>query len=134
VRRSLTLEAEPSALARARDAIAGLAGNLPDGQWRDLRIAVSELVSNAMRHGSPQGGTVELVLETSEDRVRVEVYDDGAGFAASTPTRGDEHGGWGLYIVDLVSDRWGVERAPRSCVWLELALHADAADAAVDAA
>jgi anti-sigma regulatory factor (Ser/Thr protein kinase) len=115
------MSADPSAMVRAREAIADLAPLMDEGRWRDLRIAVSELVANAIRHGSPEGGHVEVVLDDGEADVRVEVYDDGAGFLPEVvQTRGDEEGGWGLYIVDLVATRWGVESEPRSCVWFVL--------------
>jgi anti-sigma regulatory factor (Ser/Thr protein kinase) len=54
-------------------------------------------------------------------RVRVEVADPGAGFEPQP--RDDEMnrpGGWGLYLVDRIADRWGVVRNRMNRVWFEL--------------
>ena len=38
------------------------------------------------------------------------------------PSEGNETGGWGLFLVDQIADRWGVERTMSgSCVWFKLA-------------
>jgi anti-sigma regulatory factor (Ser/Thr protein kinase) len=36
---------------------------------------------------------------------------------------GDSSGGWGLFLVDQIADRWGVRRTPTgTCVWFELSV------------
>jgi anti-sigma regulatory factor (Ser/Thr protein kinase) len=56
--------------------------------------------------------------------VRFAVRDDGSGFdVPQSHRRGDPQiGGWGLYLVDAIADRWGVEHEPTT-VWLEVARH-----------
>jgi hypothetical protein len=49
----------------------------------------------------------------------VAVTDSGVGFDPPTPEAGDESG-WGLFIVDRLSHRWGVERGARTRVWFEM--------------
>jgi len=50
-----------------------------------LGLLLNELVSNSLKHGFPDGrrGTIHVVLRReSAERVRLEVWDDGAGFRA----------------------------------------------------
>jgi anti-sigma regulatory factor (Ser/Thr protein kinase) len=84
----------------------------------DAELLVSELVTNALRHGQ---GDISLSARVDEERLHVEVIDAGSGFAYD-PRHGDfdQVGGWGLDIVDVVSSRWGVHDGATR-VWFELA-------------
>jgi hypothetical protein len=56
--------------------------------------------------------------------VVVAVADEGPGFTwhPTSPPAGNESGGWGLFLVDQIADRWGVEcTTSGSCVWFEIA-------------
>jgi anti-sigma regulatory factor (Ser/Thr protein kinase) len=114
----LELLSSPGAPARARGALEGLAGVGPE-RMRDLRLLVSELVTNAVRHA--EGGIVRLVVGLRGGVVRVEVHDPGHGFqlpkAPQDPLRSS---GWGLVLVEELADRWGVDHAPRTRVWFEM--------------
>jgi hypothetical protein len=50
---------------------------------------------------------------------RVGVPDEGPGFERHVRP-GGRNVGWGLFIVDTVSDRWGVIRGPIKEVWFEI--------------
>lgn len=81
----------------------------------DAKLLVSELVSNALVHGT---GAIELRVDVETDLVRVEVSDQGNVSIAPSPTPG-AHGGWGLRIVEELADEWGVlEGSTR--VWFRL--------------
>jgi anti-sigma regulatory factor (Ser/Thr protein kinase) len=88
----------------------------------DIRLLVSELVTNAVRHADARSaGEVGLDVTIDRGRVRVEVADPGAGFEPQP--RDDEMnrpGGWGLYLVDRIADRWGVVRNHLNRVWFEI--------------
>ena len=87
-----------------------------------MRLLVSELVTNSVRHsGSPVGSKVELAVSASSNTIRVEVADAGRGFEP-TPrsTSRTEAGGWGLHLVDRLAHRWGVDRRDRVRVWFEI--------------
>ena len=85
----------------------------------DLRIVVSELVNNAVLHGS---GNVSLRSQVEQGRVRLEVADEGREGRPGIRTRpADDTGGWGLRILDSVSLGWGVLGAHG--VWAELSAH-----------
>lgn len=112
--------ARPAAIGRARhdveDALA-LAG--VDGRTSgDLLLLVSELVTNAVRHA--RGERFEVRLEVRPDALRLEVHDDGAGFDPRIQPSGDGTGGYGLYIVDRLADRWGAEGGDGGMIWLEV--------------
>jgi anti-sigma regulatory factor (Ser/Thr protein kinase) len=117
------LESSPEAAAVARLALEKLAGRVPASRLRDLRLLVSELVTNAVRHaGLVRGDRIRLVVEVGERAVRVEVHDPGHGFTPRPPRPDPARtSGWGLYLVDELADRWGVDGAGQgSRVWFEL--------------
>ena len=106
--------------AVARHALDGLDGRLPADQLGDVRLLVSELVTNAIRHAE-LSEAIRLVVTVSDGAIRVEVRDDGAGFEVETPpTDPERSSGWGLFLVETLADRWGVERGPGALVWFEL--------------
>jgi anti-sigma regulatory factor (Ser/Thr protein kinase) len=114
----------PEAPAAARDAVdAVLASQVDCDSLPDLRLCVSELVTNAVRHGHANGGSVELAMDYQPGRLRVEVVDGGNGFVP-VPRDPDPTapGGWGLVVVDQLADRWGVEDAGATRVWFEMNL------------
>jgi len=117
---SLRLEGSTDAAALARRAIGRLRTGLDPGTLETVRLLVTELVTNSVRHaGAP---SVDLRVRVDDNRVRLDVHDDGPGFSPDErpPVRG-AHGGWGLFLVDSLADRWGVEEGARgSHVWAEL--------------
>ena len=60
----------------------------------------------------------------TEPTVRIEVCDHGEGFTPA-PRNGalDEPGGFGLYLVGQLADRWGVETDEGTTVWFVLRRH-----------
>jgi two-component sensor histidine kinase len=114
----LTLPAEPRAAAIARRAVRGLP--LDEETLEVVSLLVTELVTNAVRHGRLQSETEIVVhLDVSDDLVHVDVVNQGPGFAPEPPGR-QRDGGLGLQLVDQLSDRWGVEANGETKVWLEL--------------
>ena len=129
----LTLDPTPRAAAQARIALDDLESELGAALVKDLRLMVSELVTNSIRHTVPDRlDTVELRAWMYDSRFRIEVSDAGPGFdALATPGRGEEPGGWGLFIVQSLSDRWGAERLDdRTVVWFEIDMQPEYADPA----
>ena len=115
------IAAEREAPSRARTALDGLNGALA-GLRQPVRLLVSELVTNAVRHaGSGPSQTVQVMLDCSDQRVRVEVTDEGPGFDPGRGRRIDPvQDGFGLALVDQLTDRWGVEVDEGACVWFEI--------------
>ena len=120
--RSVDLEAAPRSAGRARGAVDSLKGTLPEATFDELRLIVSELVTNAVLHsGLGRGDRLELKIIRLQHRLRIEVTDYGVGFGRSTPSPG-RNGGLGLVIVERLSDRWGHDAGPPTRVWAELAV------------
>lgn len=118
---SATLSRGPSAPARARGIVDRLLRQrqVPDVPRENALLVSSELVSNAYLHGS---GGIELRLTLFEDRVRIEVVDEGNEQAPGVREQpADESGGWGLRIVDQLALQWGVFEGTTH-VWADLAL------------
>lgn len=112
--------ARPTAIGRARHDVedALTSTDVDPSISGDLMLLVSELVTNAVRHA--RGDAFEVRLEVKPDVLRLEVHDDGSGFEPEIAPSDDGSGGYGLYIVDRLADRWGVERDARGVIWLEV--------------
>ncbi len=116
----LELPSTPAAPAAARGALdQQVAHALSDAQMRDVRLLVSELVTNAVRHA--EGAAVRLVVSLKRGVLRVEVHDLGTGFQPKAPPQDPlRASGWGLVLVQELADRWGVDGTPRTRVWFEM--------------
>jgi serine phosphatase RsbU (regulator of sigma subunit)/integral membrane sensor domain MASE1/anti-sigma regulatory factor (Ser/Thr protein kinase) len=112
----------PSAARKALSSLNGSLHLVSDERLRDVQLAVTEVIANAVRHGTPEEGAVKLVVRATEDILRVEVTDHGAGFdPASVPRPStDRGGGWGLEIVAAIARQWGVEHDGATTVWFEI--------------
>jgi anti-sigma regulatory factor (Ser/Thr protein kinase) len=111
------------AAGAARSAIAESDPTLPPALQGDLSLLVTELVTNAVRHGGASTDRpLQLDFRQQDGRIRVEVVDPGTDFERpAPPANGDHAGGWGLFLVDQIAERWGVCAAPAgTCVWFEL--------------
>jgi serine/threonine-protein kinase RsbW len=115
----LTLAPNARSVARARTAVLEALPQLDSDRLDTVRLLISELVTNALRHGD-RGEPVELHASWNS-HVRVEVVDRGDGFTPEPRTRPlDEPGGYGLLLVGSLADRWGVETNHCTTVWFEL--------------
>lgn len=88
----------------------------------DIALLLTELVGNSLRHaglGPDQAIQVRIVRQRGS--IRVEVSDAGPGFSPvhGRPGRRQTNGR-GIYLVEQVADRWGVDRNGGTCVWFEL--------------
>jgi anti-sigma regulatory factor (Ser/Thr protein kinase) len=121
----LILEPGPRAPSLARAAIAGFASEREIARSRlaALTLLLSELVTNAVMHsGAPAGSEIVVCARMLDDgAVRVAVTDRGTGFTPVPPDLARLDGGFGLYVVDQLALRWGVERGRGTRVWFELA-------------
>nr|WP_239071368.1 ATP-binding protein [Amycolatopsis sp. SID8362] len=82
----------------------------------DAQLLVTELVTNALRHG---GGRPLLRLAVAGGQLRIEVFDDDPAPPVRRPAGAD--GGWGLALVERLSSAWGSARHGRGkVVWCSL--------------
>jgi anti-sigma regulatory factor (Ser/Thr protein kinase) len=108
-----------SAPAQARGALDQISGRIAPQRMRDVRLLVSELVTNAVRHADGEG--VRLVVTLTGGTLRIEVHDPGRGFEVHPPPDDPlRASGWGLVLVEELADRWGVDHSPRTRVWFEM--------------
>ena len=115
-----SLKADRGAPRAARHALDELNGPIGPELKDDIRLLVSEVVTNSVIHAQPQTpGDVVLDVWASDDVVRVAVTDCGPGFVAVDAPRGGERSGWGLMMVDQLADRWGVDLEDGTEVWFE---------------
>jgi anti-sigma regulatory factor (Ser/Thr protein kinase) len=87
-----------------------------------LRLLVSELVTNAVRHVVGAPGPVVLAVQIGTREIRVEVHDRGDGFEPGKPVPRGADGGFGLFLVERMASRWGVDVRDGTRVWFELDL------------
>jgi anti-sigma regulatory factor (Ser/Thr protein kinase) len=89
----------------------------------DLALLVSELVTNSVVHGGTASWVrVEVLLG---DHLRVEVIDSGDGFAFRPRHGVESPGGFGLYLVQRISESWGMSVGAATRVWFSLPMHAE---------
>ena len=117
----LTFPAKPEYITLSRLALTGLARVRPfaDDTLADLKLALTEATSNSVRHAYGDGdGHVEISFQLWQDRLVVEVSDDGAGFDPSTDggrRSVDEElseGGLGIAIIRSIADELEIGTGP----------------------
>ncbi|HKP90303.1 MAG TPA: ATP-binding protein [Thermoleophilaceae bacterium] len=118
---SLSFPREPDSVPAARATLAQFEDRVGAAALYDASLCLSELVTNAVQHpDAAAGDELELELTLREDVLRVEVIDPGGDFHPDKPTEGDERG-WGLFIVDQLSSRWGTNSgSDRTIMWFEV--------------
>jgi anti-sigma regulatory factor (Ser/Thr protein kinase) len=119
---SCELAAEPEAASAARCVLATLLPDPDDAVSQIAALLTSELIANSVEHsGAPQLSPVRLDIAVTDERVRVEIRDQGEGFvylgrAPDSPL--DSH--WGLHLVDRLASSWGADPEPEGPIWFEL--------------
>ena len=82
------------------------------------QLLVTEVVTNSVRHAGADA--VELAVSVDPKRVRVEVSNPGAPFKPRSREEAEDPG-WGLFLVDELSDAWGVSGdSAGQLVWFEI--------------
>ena len=117
-RLELTINGGKSAPARARTVLRAFNGALRDVA-EDVRLLITELVTNAVVHGGADSNTsIGVRVEAAPDGIRGEILHPGPSFEARP--RPDEQK-FGLHLLDQLADRWGSEPvAGQNRIWFEL--------------
>ena len=108
----LTIPAKPEYITLSRLALSGLSRVRPlsDETLADLKLALTEACSNSVRHAyDDDGGHVSISFELRDDRLIVEVADDGTGFEPDGAGKnggeaGLSEGGLGIAIIRSIAD------------------------------
>lgn len=96
-----------------------LAASVTAGRLHDLVLLTSEVVTNAVQHS--RAGTIEISVVAGTTFTRIEVGNPGQSWDRRPEPREsglDEAGGWGLFLVEQLSDRWDVSDSDHT-VWFE---------------
>ena len=115
------LDPEPASVPHARRVACDVAEPyLDEAQFKAFELAVTEVVSNAIRHGG--GESIRLAVTPKDGYMCVQVTDGGAGLVPKPGAlEPDDDGGFGLFIVEQLTRRWGVTREDnKTRVWFEL--------------
>jgi hypothetical protein len=104
----------------AREAVRTAVGDLRREILSDVLLCVTELVTHSVTQpGARPGDVLELRLQRDDHVLRVEIADRDHGLAAESARRAPGDPAFGLYIVELLADRWGVERGEQRRIWFE---------------
>jgi anti-sigma regulatory factor (Ser/Thr protein kinase) len=117
------LTATARAPGEARRAVARFGLVLAERELESLRLLVSELVTNSVRHaGLGPDDRIDLHVAIAPELVRVSVTNPGGRFEVppERPPRSGQSSGWGLFLVKRLADRWGVSSDGHTRVWFEL--------------
>jgi anti-sigma regulatory factor (Ser/Thr protein kinase) len=99
---------------------------LDERESEDTRLIASELATNAFVHGM---GEIVLSIFRSEDRLRIELRDEGNPERIDVLAENErDRGGHGLWIVDQLATEWG-SLGGKGHVWAEVALDSSSATA-----
>ena len=118
----MSLPAGPTAATTARcEVTRRLSQRGSIGALEDVRLLLTELVTNALRHSAatPED-EIGVWAKLDDGTVRIEVHDPGGDGEVERRAPGARGGGYGLFLVDRLTSRWGVERRDGTTVWAEL--------------
>jgi anti-sigma regulatory factor (Ser/Thr protein kinase) len=117
----MSVPATPRAPSETRRALRQLGLPLPLAD--DAELAITELVTNSVRHaGLRPDDLIRITIDWSAGRLKVHVR-DGARDLLATPVAGSirpapgAESGWGLYLVERLASRWGIDGGG---YWFEL--------------
>ena len=130
----LTIPAKPEYITLGRLALTGIARLRPEPLRQevlgDLKLALTEACTNSVRHAyAGREGMVEILYELHDDKLVIEVVDEGEGFdpptEASTALTEDElsEGGLGIAIIEALADEFEIRERAEGGSFLRFVKH-----------
>jgi serine/threonine-protein kinase RsbW len=130
----LTIPAKPEYITLGRLALTGIARLRPEPLRQevlgDLKLALTEACTNSVRHAYAGGeGTVEILYELHDDKLVIEVVDEGEGFeppTAPSNALADEElseGGLGIAIIEALADEFEIRERAQGGSFLRFVKH-----------
>ena len=122
---SFSIPGGTGASAMARRSVTSIEAGLPLQVRHRVALVISELIANAVQHGGAgPGEEIEVRVALAPHRLRVEVIDPGWGLIQPRQRIQHADGGYGLLLVEHLSDEWGREATDSggSLAWFELEL------------
>ncbi len=96
----------------------------------DLKLALTEACTNSVRHAYAGGeGMVEILYELHDDKLVIEVVDEGEGFEPPTEPSSvlvdDDlsEGGLGIAIIEALADEFEIRERPQGGSFLRFVKH-----------
>lgn len=116
----LRIPAKAEYITLCRLALSGLAQlrDISEDTMADLKLALTEAVSNSVRHGygDKGDGHVDITYELHTDRLGIQVVDDGDGFDPNEAPSYDgeelSEGGLGIAIIRTIADEFEIASKP----------------------
>lgn len=133
---TIELPATSASLSRMRSEVCDVIRPLgiSDATQFDIRVAVGEALSNAIRHGSPhgEGDLVAVTVDAYGDRVVLTVLDRGVGFNGESAADGDPYAasGRGVMFMRALMDNVAFEQLPTGGTAVTLVKHVGTVDSA----
>jgi anti-sigma regulatory factor (Ser/Thr protein kinase) len=130
-KQTFRVRAEAHSVPHARERVIQLAEPFVDAERiADLRLVISEVITNAVRHGG--AGDMLVAVTPKQSYLCVQVTDTGDGFAPRPRAfEPDDDGGFGLFLIERLTRRWGLTREDSNTrVWFEFDFDPAAAVAA----
>jgi serine/threonine-protein kinase RsbW len=130
----LTIPAKAEYITLSRLALTGIARLRPEPLRQevlgDLKLALTEACTNSVRHAYAGGdGMVEILYELHDDKLVIEVLDEGEGFVPPTePSTAlvDEElseGGLGIAIIEALADEFEIRERAEGGSFLRFVKH-----------
>jgi hypothetical protein len=117
-----TIPIGPTAPALAREALTHLEDLSNSTTRYHAQLLVSDLISHRIggAQAGPPGGTVDLAISVTPQRLRVELSEGDRKAPRVRPGAAKPTLGWELQLVGQLADRWGVRNDGVNMVWFEL--------------
>jgi serine/threonine-protein kinase RsbW len=128
-RRGLSVPPDANRLAGVRDEVIEILAPLgfPESAQFDIKVALGEALANAVRHGAPVAGSgdVDVQVIAYEDRVVLEVADNGVGFDGIAPGAADVYApsGRGIMFMRALMDDVEFVQRPSGGTLVRLVKH-----------
>jgi serine/threonine-protein kinase RsbW len=130
----LTIPAKAEYITLSRLALTGIARLRPEPLRQevlgDLKLALTEACTNSVRHAyAGADGMVEILYELHDDKLVIEVLDEGEGFVPPTEPSSalvDEElseGGLGIAIIEALADEFEIRERPQGGSFLRFVKH-----------
>jgi serine/threonine-protein kinase RsbW len=130
----LTIPAKPEYITLGRLALTGIARLRPEPLRQevlgDLKLALTEACTNSVRHAYAGGeGTVQILYELHDDKLVIEVVDEGEGFEPPTEPSNAladaelSEGGLGIAIIEALADEFEIRERAQGGSFLRFVKH-----------
>ena len=119
---SIELPMRPESAKRGRDALRRFCPPLEEAALSDAQLLVSELFADVLvRDSDPELPPMRLNAELRDGYIHVSMLADAAAFELDSRPSDPGEPGWGMHLIKLLAEAWGVQRHRGSAqVWFRV--------------